>query len=138
MRISLTLGGSEELAKRMAALPDKLRHQTLVRALEIAGLPILQRMEQLAPFDPQSEGPHLKHNLGMTSLRSWDGQKRHEHEAAIGIGPAKFLRHGGFQELGTAEHPPQPYMRPAWDEKGGSRAQSVVAGELWTALKAGK
>lgn len=135
MRISATFGGHVELEKRLDALTAKMRRQTLIRALQVGGLPILKLMEQLAPFDTDGPPPHLKFEIVMMVLRSLDGVRTGEHDAAIAIGPSAKLRYEGFQEFGTANHPPQPYARPAWDQEGGDKAMRRVGDELFIAMK---
>ena len=138
MRIGVTVGGQVELERRLNALTAKVRRQTLLRALEVAGLPILKVMEQLAPFDPEGPGPHLKHSMVMQPLRSLDGVRMGDQEAALAIGPSASLRYEGFQEFGTAKHQPQPFARPAWDGEGGEKAQRRIGDELFTAMKVAK
>lgn len=138
MRIGVTVGGHDELATRLDALTQKVRRQTLLRALEVAGLPILHVMERLAPFDEDGPPPHLRHEMVMQPVRSLDGVRMHEHEAALAIGPSAKLRYEGFQEYGTAHHGPQPFARPAWDAEGGDKAQRRIAAELVTAMKVGR
>lgn len=135
MRIGVTVGGHVELAKRLEALSSKMRRQTLLTALRVAGLPILRMMEQLAPFDTEGPPPHLKFEMGMQPLRSLDGVRTGDTDAALAIGPSAQLRYEGFQEFGTAHHLPQPFARPAWDAEGGDKAQRAIAAELFTAMK---
>lgn len=135
MRIGVTVGGHEELARRMDALTARVRRQTLLRALELAGLPILKVMERLAPIDRNGPPPHLKFSIVMQPLRSLDGVRTGEHDAALAIGPSANIVHEGFQEFGTAHHAPQPYARPAWDAEGGDKAMRRVGDELFTAMK---
>lgn len=135
MRIDFNVTGHEQIASRLQELSQKVRRQVLLRALERGGLPILKAMEQNAPFDPESGGPHLKHSMVMVPLRAQDGVRMGDHEAAIGIGPMKGIRHKGFQEFGTGLNAPQPYIRPAWDAEGGTKAQRLVGDELWTAIR---
>lgn len=40
-------------------------------------------------------------------------------------GPAKGVGQGILQEFGTAHHPPQPFMRPAWDARGEDAAREI-------------
>lgn len=138
MRISATFGGHDELVRKLEALSAKMRRQTLQRALEVGALPLLKLMESLAPFDTEGPPPHLKFEIVMQALRSLDGVRMGDYDAAIAIGPSAKLRYEGFQEFGTAKHGPQPYARPAWDQEGGDRAMKRVGDELFTAMKVAK
>lgn len=135
MRIAVTVGGHEELSRKLEALTTKVRRQTLVRALEVAGLPIVRLMEALAPIDREGPPPHLKFEIVMQVLRSLDGARTGDYDAAIAIGPSAKLRYEGFQEFGTAKHGPQPYVRPAWDQEGGDKAMRRVGAELFAAMR---
>lgn len=138
MRISATVGGHDELERKLNALSAKVRRQTLLRALEVAALPLVKVMEALAPIDREGPPPHLKFEMVMQPLRSLDGVRTGEYDAALAIGPSAKLRYEGFQEFGTAKHGPQPYARPAWDQEGGDRAMKRVGDELFTAMKVAK
>lgn len=45
--------------------------------------------------------------------------------ASCKVGPTKAVGQGILQEFGTAHHPPQPFMRPAWETKKEAAAQEV-------------
>lgn len=45
--------------------------------------------------------------------------------AVCHVGPTKRAGQGILQEFGTAHHPPQPFMRPAWDSKGTVAAEAI-------------
>jgi HK97 gp10 family phage protein len=53
--------------------------------------------------------------------------------AITNAGPTRQAYYGQFQEFGTRHHPPQPFMRPAWDALGPSlitTAARVLAEEI--------
>lgn len=47
-------------------------------------------------------------------------------ESVVFIGPSTDAFYGKFQEFGTSRHAPQPFMRPAADEKFQAAAQAVA------------
>lgn len=49
------------------------------------------------------------------------------------IGPGRHPQ-ATFQEFGTRHHPPQPYMRPAWDEQGPG-VHDGIADDMWDEIR---
>jgi HK97 gp10 family phage protein len=53
---------------------------------------------------------------------------------AVEVGPSQTFFYGYFQEIGTAFHPAQAFMRPAFDSMV-RRAQAIVGQEAWAAIR---
>lgn len=83
-------------------------------ALKQAAEPVRWDAEARAPHDPAPDGEHLREHIDI-SARVRDSRSSGEASVAIGFHQETFW--GGFQELGTAHHAPQPFLRPALDAK---------------------
>lgn len=64
--------------------------------------------------------------------------RRSKSEAEAHMGPAgrggKAPPQGTLQEFGTVNHPPQPFMRPAWDS-GKEALLDGITEDLWTEIE---
>lgn len=104
--------GLRELEQALAELPKATGKNVLKRTLLKAGAPIASMAASLAP--------HLKGKLrqsfGTGTKLSRRQRSQHKQESSVevfaGAGP---LVQAITQEFGTRNHPPQPFMRPAWD-----------------------
>lgn len=117
--IALRVEGLEELREKFALLKDGTQRSVIRRALRDAGEVVRAEAERLAPYDGDSDGPHLKDNL-LTRVRVG------MDEQSVSIGFDKKVYHGQFQELGTSRHGPQPFLRPALDAKQGEAIERVA------------
>lgn len=119
MFASLTFSGSDQLARVIADLPQRVQAATLIEALTDAAGPMQARMAQGAPHGP--DAPHLAEHIVVSKLRSVNGVRLREHEAAVGVGPSKDFYYGRFWEFGWRYHQsPHPFVRPAFEaEKAG-------------------
>lgn len=50
------------------------------------------------------------------------------------VGPIGRLPQAGQQEWGNRNHPPHPYLRPAWDE-GKEALQAGIKADMWTEIQ---
>jgi HK97 gp10 family phage protein len=104
--------GAKELDEVLRNLPAKMNKSLLQKANKEASLPLLEEMQRLVP---QHEGD-LYDSLGTAAIRA-------SKEVALLVGPRNKPRskyvgwRGHFLEFGTSHHPPQPYVRPAFDSK---------------------
>lgn len=124
----------DDLSRNLQKLGTPLQKRILIDALKEAGEPMRARMAANAPRSDKA--PHIYQNVVMSSVRSLEGVKMHEDEAAIAIGPdSRLAAHGVLQEFGTVHHAPQAFARPAWDAEH-QGALSRLGGLLWTAVRA--
>lgn len=103
---------------------------------------VLRRVgrKALEPFDEswRSKAPHLTGALeesgGVGSKLTRSQRKATERENFVEVfaGPGAHPQ-ATLQEFGTAQHPPQPFARPAWDESKGD-ALEIVKTELGTEI----
>jgi len=144
--------GLRELDAALGELTKSTARATLRRVLVKAGQPIAERARSLVPVD----SGRLRDSIAVsTKLGSKAGSKefaaamkaglgkdaamsalRGARRAASGdrafaemyVGPGR-LPHAHMVEFGSINNAPQPYMRPAWDEKRGE-ALDIVKDQL--------
>lgn len=148
--------GLREFDAALGELSKAAAKRTLMRVLLKAGEPIAERARQLAPDDPRTDAPDLHTSITVSAkLKNPVGAKefaavmkaggskaeagramsaaRREAPggslAMVFVGPEARQGHGVLQEFGTKHHGPQPFMRPAWDEKK-SEALDVIKNTL--------
>ena len=99
--------------------------------------PMAEEARRLAPI----EDTDLRDSIAVsTKLAGYARRlnRRSKSEAEAHMGPAgaggkKAPPQGSLQEFGTKNHPPQPFMRPAWD--GGKDALlEGIADDFWTEI----
>lgn len=124
--VSVKIEGLREVDAALAQLP-KATGRNVMRRVGVARLePIAAAMRQNAPVD-QSD---LKDSIAVTTKRPRRARKESEVEVYAGPGrhPQAHLR-----EFGGDGHPPDPYVRPAWDA-GKDGLLSGLADDFWTEI----
>lgn len=116
MSITVKVEGFRELGTALKQLPNATSKNVMRRVLREAGEPIAEAARGLAPVD---EG-HLRDSIGVSTVLSGRQRKlrrktrnKDDVEMFVGAGP---LPQAHLQEFGTENHPPHPFMRPAWDQ----------------------
>lgn len=135
MAASFKTTGMQELNANFAYLGKATTRNTLkrvgIKALDEEFVPTAQH---LAPDDPNTGGNDLKASIHagdklnprQKALAKKDTSKSFAQVYAGTADPA-----GVPQEFGTVNHGPQPFMRPAWDQRWRAVLDSV-AKNLWT------
>ncbi len=126
MKVSVAWSGGRELDRALRSLPARVSRRVLLEALRDSAEIPRSAMARKAPVGPKA--PHIKDRIVVSNSRGVDAQ-----EAAVAIGPEKGSYYGSFQELGTAHHAAQPFVRPGLDESVMATLQALGA-SLWTAL----
>lgn len=133
----MRFAGGRELEAALGQIAKQATRRNVGRrALRAAGEPILQAMIDKAPDDPRTNGENdLKTSLAMSSRQKSrrGGTYRPEgpKEVTVHIGPTKSgYPQAMMQEFGTVHHPPQAYIRPAWDAEGGEAALDRIGEAL--------
>lgn len=135
--MSLRIDGGKELAARLGRLEQSVSRKVKVNALREAAEPIRATAAQLAPRS--SDAPHLAENIVIGTLTENRLERiGRDTETVVEVGPAAGkggddFFYGLFQEFGTAFHPAQPFMRPAFDAWA-PRSLSILVSSLWRAL----
>lgn len=84
------------------------------KVLRTAGQPVADRAKELAPV----EDGHLRESITVSPVLNRSQRRRSRKgsfaDLEMHIGPSGLVQ-GITQEFGTANHPANPFMRPAWD-----------------------
>lgn len=110
-RTKIRVEGLRELDRALRELPKATGKNVLKRVLMKAGQPIEHHAERLAPV----RTGHLKQSIGTGTKLTRRQRRQHKKESPVEVfvGAAEPKAH--MQEFGQAHHPPQPFLRPAWD-----------------------
>lgn len=113
--------GDGDLKRTFKEMDAAMSRAVLVQAGLNAVEPMRVRAGELAPRSAGS-GPHLADNIvaAETAFGSNGNVSRNPDVIAIAIGPShqpNDMFYGQFQEFGTAHHPAQPFLRPAFDQQ---------------------
>lgn len=105
--------GLKELDDALREFSKATERNIVRRALLKAGEPIVDTAASRAP---RLRG-HLQTSIGEGTKLSRRQKSLHRAKAGVEV----FVGAGALvqaitQEFGTVSHPPQPFMRPAWDE----------------------
>jgi HK97 gp10 family phage protein len=138
MRVTMRVEGFRKAEQALGQLKRATARNVVRRVLLAAGQIIADRAAELAPFaegdlqgniiasarginaGAQAFGAALRAGLGQAAARSAarDANRGARGSVEIAVGPTKAVGQGLLQEFGTVHHPAQPFLRPAFDEKG--------------------
>lgn len=113
IRVKVRVEGLRELEKALKELPRATAANVMKRVLMQAGQPVQSEAAALAPVDTGTLQSRV--DMGTRLTRRQKSKAPKESKVEVYIGVRGQLPRSHFQEFGTAEDPPQPYMRPAWD-----------------------
>jgi HK97 gp10 family phage protein len=125
----VSVEGLSDLQEALRELPDATAKNVLRRVGRKVLEPIAEDARRLAPVD---EGD-LRDSIGVSTKLSRRQRGQHQKdgpddvEIFAGAGPHPQAH---LQEFGSEHHPPQPFMRPAW-EAGKDKLLEDVKAELW-------
>lgn len=138
-----TLQGFKELDLALDDLPKATGKNVLRRAAAKALQPVVTRMAQLAPYDPEDrdeDGRHLNETMRTQNAKArlaralGDDPK---NSVTVLAGPAPIGKRARsnaiWQEEGTVSMPANPYARPAVDAEADgviARVRDELAAEL--------
>jgi hypothetical protein len=114
--------GLEETRKAFDELPKALGFRALRQTAGEALQPMLETAKQLAPDDPNTAPPDdLRGSLEIGDrVNTGIGKNRRgrdEFGVEMYMGPTRRGYPQAIpQEFGAVQHPPHPYMRPAWQQ----------------------
>jgi HK97 gp10 family phage protein len=145
--ITVRVEGLSELDRVLGELPKSVARNTLRRVGIKALQPVAEAARKLAPDDPETGGYDLRNSITVgtrlsrrqtrLSRRAVRAGEADKHFAEVHAGPGP-LPQAHLQEFGTVNHPPQPFMRPAWDSNKGAVLETVtrdLGGEIDKAAK---
>lgn len=117
--MKMKVQGFRELDRALGEFSKVTGVNILRRAAVEALEPMRERAAALAPDDPATTQNDLKDNIavGTRSRSRRAGRKINQVEAYMGpdADVPFVVSKGVYQEFGTRDHPPQSFMRPAWD-----------------------
>jgi HK97 gp10 family phage protein len=140
MKTTVSISGLRELDAALGELPKATGRAVLRRIGIRAFAPVIATAKQLVPVDKGE----LRDSLKVATKLSRRQQQKHARAVAEGkasvmlYAGATSLPHAHLVEYGTANMPPQPFMRPAWDqEKDGVLAtiKAELGGEIEKAAR---
>jgi HK97 gp10 family phage protein len=113
--------GDGDLKRTFREMDAAMSRAVLVRAGLDAVEPMRVRAGELAPRS-NGPGPHLADNIvaAETAFGANGNVSGNPDVVAIAVGPShqpNDMFYGMFQEFGTAHHPAQPFLRPAFDQQ---------------------
>lgn len=136
MKFKHTWKGDGDLVKTFRAMEQATSRAVLAEALKNSAEPIREAAASLAPRS-KGPGPHLADNIVVAETRfGANGNEADPDVVNVAIGPAhqpNDMFYGQFQEFGTAHHPAQPFMRPAWMQEH-KKSRQRFAGSLREAI----
>ena len=124
--------GFKELARALEELPKATARNVLTRVLLSAAKPTHEAAQAKAPRLTGRLQTSVVVGKQLTRRQKADARKEGPQFAEVHVGTASG--HGIPQEFGTAFHPAQPFMRPAWDANQG-RALEIIKTELGGAIE---
>lgn len=138
MAVKVRIEGLRELDRALSELPKATARNVLVRTLRGASEPLVAAAKEKVPvrtgnlkdsiaFSTKKPKGHDAGARAFAEAMS-EGASRAEAGSALRaaraanpnafaegfVGPGRHPQ-AIFQEFGTSHHPPQPFMRPAWD-----------------------
>jgi HK97 gp10 family phage protein len=144
--VRVSVEGLREVDAALGQL-GKATGRNVMRRVAVARLePMAEEARRLAPDNPNTRGRDLAKSIAVSTRTNKANFSRAANKAARAgkaeveayMGPAGVGKRGAppqgiWQEFGTVNHPPQPFMRPAWD--GGKDALlEGIADDLWAEI----
>lgn len=140
--VTVKITGLRELGARLRALDAAVQKTLAGKATGRAASVIRKRARQLAPIAPEPyeiEGVkvqpgNIPKNIVAKRLPKNRTTLTSEHIVTV-RGKAKYgyaSRVGALQEFGTVNHPPQPFLRPAFEQE-----KMAATGQMIDTLRAG-
>jgi HK97 gp10 family phage protein len=152
--VSVQVTGLKECQEALKELPKATARNVQIRVLLKRARPIVAYAKAMVPvrfgdlknsIQATANRPHGQKapaTQAFAQVIAAGGSQLQAQAAARAAGPAPvevFIGPGrhpqsSLQEFGTRHHPPQPYMRPAWDF-GKRDAYTGIAKDLWDEIQ---
>lgn len=111
--------GTRKLRRKIKRLQADVRGDLLAEAALEGAKPIAEDAQRRAP---------VRTGLLESEVIAVEFKRRRKgHSAEVGVGPSVKAPHGILQELGTAHHAAQPFLRPAFQAKRGRAVLRIGA-----------
>jgi len=139
-RGTVKVEGLKAIDAALADLPKATGRNVLKRVALARLEPMADDARRRAPDDPATGNHDLHESIAVSTKSSryakWKGKKQNTVEAYMGPGgegSGHAPPQGSLQEFGTKNHPPQPFMRPAWDN-GKEALLEGIGDDLWSEI----
>lgn len=132
MTVTVKFEGGRELEAALRELPKATGRNALRRGLKKVAEPIQKDAAQRAPELTGRLKLSIVTGTQLTRAQKRMAKQEGAYFAEIHVGTASG--HGVPQEFGTANHPAQPFMRPAW-EGGKDNALKDMGKFLWEEIE---
>lgn len=106
--------GLKELEAALKELPRATAKNVMKRSLMKAAAPVATTGSALAPVLTGALQRHVK--VGGTLTRRQKSRFPKQSAVEVYAGVSNSLPQGHLQEFGTFDQPPQPFLRPAWEQ----------------------
>lgn len=126
--MSVKIEGLQETVANLGDLSRATQRNVVRRTLERAGQPTASLASRLAPEQRGVLAFSIAVSPQLTRRQKREGKV---NEVEMHIGPAGgqgALFYAAFQEFGTIDMPPHPYMRPAWEATKAAVLGLIVSG----------
>lgn len=131
-RTTFRVEGLKELEAALKELPRATAKNVMKRALIKAAGPVAATGSALAPVKTGQLSASVAVGSKLTRRQKSKSPKQSEVEVYAGV--TNSLPQGHLQEFGTAEHGPQPFMRPAWEQHKVGVLESIKA-DTWAEIE---
>ncbi len=133
MKMTVKVEGLREIAETLRRLPKAVSEEVQLAVLTKRAEPIAETARQLAPVDHGDLQGSITVSPELTKTQRAKHRKDGPDDVEVFIGPGAFPQ-AHLQEFGTVNHPPQPFMRPAWDQHKGELLEGL-AEDLWQEIE---
>jgi HK97 gp10 family phage protein len=120
MTVEIKVHGMAEIRRALEELGTQAASRVARSALNRAATPVVKRAKELAPQPGDSDDPHSTGALRKAIAKRLRRQRRGSDKQVVVIGLEKPVsRRVHFVEFGTRFMRPEPFLRPALDERVG-------------------
>ena len=137
--MTIRIEGLKELNKALGQLPRATKKNVLRRVARKGLEPIIADAKTMVHV----LSGDTKNSLAVSTKLSFAQKRKHKSmfaskkesiEMFAGAGPHNFAPQAIFEEFGTVNQPPHPFLRPAWDG-GRMRVLTDIKKDLWAEIK---
>ncbi len=129
--VKVSVEGLRELDRALGELPKATAKNALRRTLTSAAKPLVDHAARIAPDRPGKPRNDLQQSITVSTRlnkqqrRETRGESKSFAEVYVGPDVSVPNAHGHWQEFGTVDHGPQPFMRPAWQAEQGAVLEKI-------------
>jgi HK97 gp10 family phage protein len=133
VKVTVKVEGLSACAEALRELPRAVARDVMLRILTDRAEPIAETARNLAPVDLGDLRDSITVSTRLTKRQRGLHTKEGRDDVEVFVGPGPHPQ-AHLQEFGTVRHPPQAFMRPAWDEHQGKLLDNI-AEDLWDEIR---